>query len=141
VFSGDTFKRFLCTLGAAPTTGNTASGPTTFLGSVLKAVIPTVIPASGANLGSGITISNSGTYLFNFNIIIAGTTNPSVAYIIPGGLITTFGFSIVNGQNISIIGSYVLANVSGNIGLQIEYSGGSGLSINSTSFFTAVRIA
>ena len=129
------------TLGSNPLSGITASGPTTYLGSLLTAVIPTAIPTNGSNIGSGITISTTGTYLFTFCIVIVSTTNPTSAYIIPGGTSTTIGFTTVNTQNISIAGSYVIANTAGTFGLQINYLGGTGLSLNASSYFQALRIA
>ena len=78
--------------------------------------------------------------MFTFCIVLLSTTNPS-AYIVPGGTSLAVGSAVINLQNISMSCSYILANVSGTINLQINYSGGAGVSINaSTSFFNAVRI-
>ena len=79
--------------------------------------------------------------MFTFCIVLLSTTNPPTAYITPGGTTLAVGASVVNSQNLSMSCSYILANVSGTIGLTINYFGGSGVGINaSTSFFQAVRI-
>ena len=79
--------------------------------------------------------------MFTFCIVLYSTTNPTNAYIVPGGTATTIGFATINLQNISISGSYIIANVSGAIGLTLNYAGGTGVTISSNSYFQAIRIA
>ena len=137
--SGTTQLNGPLTLGSAPVSGSTASSPTPYLGSILTSVLPTTLTGTPQSIGS-ITISTPGIYLFTFCIVVSGTSNPAVAYIVPGGLSTTFGFSYINTANISLSGSYI-ATATGNYYLQLNWSGGSGTGLNPASFFYAIRIA
>ena len=87
------------------------------------------------------TITTPGTYLFTFSIVLQSTTNPTSAYIIPVNVGTTIGNSVINTQNLSISGSFVIANTSGAQNLQLNYGGGTGVTINPASYYQAVRIA
>lgn len=126
-------------LGAAPTSGNTASGPSPYLGSILTSVIP-AIGSSPCSAGA-ITFTTPGTYLLTFCILLSSTTNPSSAYIVVGGTSTPIGFAYTNTGVINISGSLIVVNPSGSIGLTLNYSGGSGVAINPSSYYQAIRIA
>ena len=73
--------------------------------------------------------------MFTFSIVLQSATNPTIAYIVPGGTSNTIayivpggtsntiGYAIVNSQNISISGSYIMTNLSGAVGLTLNYGG------------------
>jgi hypothetical protein len=126
-------------LGAAPTSGNTASGPSPYLGSLLTSVNP-AIAASPCSAGS-ITFTTPGTYLLTFCILLNSTTNPSTAHIVVGGTATPIGFAYTNSAVINISGSLIVVNPSGSIGLTLNYTGGSNIAINPASYYQAIRIA
>jgi len=132
------------TLGAAPpgVTGLT-SGSAPYLGSFYNPVISSTI-ADTNTPQSSISIGTPGVYLFTFVIQLAYTTLPTTFYCTLTGAnianLAAYGFSQINTGNVSSHGSIVINCTASTYNLSVNYAFGSGLSINSQSYFQAVRI-
>lgn len=139
-FAGNVTINRPLTLGAAPESishlGFFKSGTT----------ISTTIPAS-ANYLSTCEISQAGIYMASFVCQITGTTLPTgTFYVVLGGgstINTAYGYTTVNSANLTAHGTQIFKQASSTsitYSLQINYSGGSGLSVQGGSYFNITRI-
>ena len=133
------------TLGTAPTgsTGIASGSAAPYLGIFYSPVISTTLVATNTAQTS-IAIGTPGIYLFTFSIQLAYSTIPTTFYVTLSGANivnnTAYGYSIINTGNLSSQGSLVISCTASTYNLLVNYSAGTGMSVNNQSFFQSVRI-
>jgi len=110
----------------------------------------TANPGSTSPAGSGgnqslYTVTNAGYYLFSFNINGSFTTAPTNFYFLISGAnaqSTSKYYVTISGTNFSCSGSQYISCTATQYNLIINYTGGTGLAIGTTtSYFQVTRIA
>ena len=133
------------TLGAAPNgvTGIASAAASPYLGNFYKLPVDTVLQVNNSAQVS-LTIGTPGIYLLCFCIQLTCTVTPTDFFILMTGANIlnnmAFGSARVNLTNISSIGSIVVSCTASNYALVVNYTGGSGMTVNVNSFFQATRI-
>ncbi len=111
------------------------------LGYLYNATISSTLVTSDS-VQANITIQTPGIYAFSFCLNIYTTTsNPTTFYVTFLNNGTLYGYSFINGQNISSAGSFILSCTATGYQLRVSYAGAVGTStVSAGSYFQAVRI-
>jgi hypothetical protein len=142
-FSSYTYS--VSALGSAPSgsTGLPNGNACLYLGNFYKPSIDSVVQTSGTAQVT-INIGTAGIYLFTFCIQLYGTTMPPDFYMSMSGTNifnnTAYGYGRVNGNNYSSQGSLIVNCTASIYSLIININGGTGMTINTQSYFQAIRI-